>query len=222
MGCTALFPKTKLYAGQDSRQKFVSYRDHGLPKNVHDDQIQLLAGHISKIIRLIDDQKWDEANEALGRKEIAKSLGFRIDSPFLVCNNDIDAISFCRRKAMWMQHNKKMTLPQVVIASKGTPDSEWMYPEDMPQLAMRIFPIWLEEWIHVFQGLIAGPVCDETIAFRNSRYFENDWDVNEVDIYAIYRDLGWDQEMLHEMESRYDERIAFASHDVRASRCDKI
>ena len=201
-----------LYVGQDSRQKFASYRDRGCPKNVNNDKIRILAGHIHKIICFIDSQNWDKANKALNDLDLAASCGIRIDSPFKICETTDEAITYSLRRAFWSRNKMKLLLPQVAIGHKGMPFSKWVYPEEMPQLAIRFFPIWLEEWIHAFQHFIAGPVSDETIAFKKSECFNTSWDVNEIDIYAIYKDLGWDKKLLKELKSRYDERIAFAAY----------
>jgi len=201
-----------LYRGQNPREKFQSYRDNGSPDSTNHEKIQLLAGHIYKIICFIDEQKWNEANAALNKDMVAQSCGIHIDSPFKVLESVDDAISYAQRRAMFASGSLKMTLPQVALAKKGTPEHQWKYPEELPQLAIRLFPIWLEEWIHAFQNLIAGPICDEVIKFEKSNCFKTTWSANEVDIYAIYKDLDWDKDMLLETENRYDERIAFASH----------
>lgn len=194
----------------DSRRKFVRYRDQGSTDNVNNEKIRILAGHILKIICCIEQKKWNEANDALNAKKVAQSCGFRIDTPMKVFDNIDDAITFARGRAMWYKSFKKIRLPQVAIGKKGTSEDEWKFPSEIPELATRIYPIWLEEWIHAFQYLIASPVCDQTIEFQKSPQFNKTWNINEVDVFAIYRDLGWCESMLNEMESRYDERIAFA------------
>lgn len=217
MGSTIVPHQHKM--ARDPRDKFVCYRDNGLPKNQYHEIIQILAGHILKIIVLIDRQEWDDANEALNKHEIARQCGIRISSPFKVCDSVDSATTFVQNKAMWYPGKMRLALPQVAIGIKGMSDSEWKYPSELSLLAERIFPIWLEEWIHAFQYFIAGPVSEKTIAFEQSRYFQNTWDAKEVDIYAIYRDLGWNKNILQQTEQSYDERIAFAKMYKKETSC---
>lgn len=202
----------------DPRQKFARYRDHGSPKNEFHEKIQILAGHIHRIIALVDERKWDDASAALFEQDIARQCGIRIDSPFKICQTVDDAVSFARRNAMWFKGKMKLTLPQVAIGIRGSESFDWGYPDEIPLLAERIIPIWLEEWIHAFQYFIAGPVSEKTIAFKESPEFQTSWDENEVDIFAIYKDLGWNEDMLKENEKFYDERIAFAEVDNKEKR----
>ncbi len=201
----------------DSRSKLVRYRDHGLINNVNgfsedadDDRVRMLAGHILKVICCIDQEKWKEANEALHADKVAETCGFRIDSPIKVFDNVQDAIVYARGKAMWYKALNKVRLPQAAIGKKGTPEDRWKFPYEIPELASRIYPIWLEEWIHVFQSLVAEPVCHKAVEFEKSPKFKKDWDINEVDVFAIFSEMGWSEEMLNEMEGCYDERIAFS------------
>jgi hypothetical protein len=211
MGCLVHFLNNQ--SVQDPRQMFASYRDNGSPKNEFHERIQLLAGHIHRIIALIDDSRWNDASNAIFEQAVAQKCGLHIDSPFRICQNDDDAVSFARKNAMWYKHKMKLRLPQVAIGTKGSTDFDWEYPEDLPLLAQRILPIWLEEWIHVFQHFIAGPVSQKTVAFKESPGFLQSWDENEVDIFVIFKDLGWDEDMMLENEKCYDERIAFAKMD---------
>ena len=216
MGCLVLTQSNLTV--QDPRQKFASYRDNGSPTNEFHDKIQVLAGHIHKIIVLIDECKWSDASDAIFEQGIAQKCGIRIDTPFRICQTADDAVSYTRKNAMWFRNKMKLRLPQVAIGARGSADLDWKYPEDQPVLAERILPIWLEEWIHAFQHFIAGPVSDKTIAFKESPDFLNSWDENEVDIFVIFKDLGWSEDMLLENEKMYDERIAFARQDNERER----
>lgn len=211
MGCMVL-SQTNCNVN-DPRKKFASYRDHGSPKNVFHDKIQILAGHIHRIIELIDNSQWTDASDAIFENDIATKCGVHIDSPFRICPNVDDAVSFARKNAMWFKTKMMLRLPQVAIGAKGESNFDWEYPNEIPLLAERIVPIWLEEWIHVFQYFIAGPVSEKTIAFTKSPAFLNTWDENEVDIFVIYKGLGLDEKTLQENEKIYDERIAFAKVD---------
>ncbi len=215
MGCILLPAEDsdRLYGGQKPREKFQSYRDGGFPDSINHDKIRVLAGHIYKIICLIDEQRWEEANVALNEENVARSCGIRIDSPFKVAESIDGAVLYAQQRAMWVRGSAKITIPQVALGKRGTAESTWTYPEEIPQLAMRLFPIWLEEWIHAFQWLIAGPVSDETVAFEKSPCFKDGFNPNEVDIYVIYKDLNWNKDVLLETENRYEERIAFADHE---------
>lgn len=191
------------------KRKLIAFRDRGMPKNQNDEQIRRLAGHILKIIQDIELQRWSDANISLLDGDTAKHCGLRIDSPFEVFRNIDDAVHFTRKKAMWFQRNKKIRLPQVAIGGRGSNSLDWKYPAEIPDLAEKIFPILLEEWIHALQFMISSPICDESILFEKSPQFKKSWNINEVDVFALYRNLGWSVEMLHEMEIIYDERVAF-------------
>ncbi len=213
-------PKRKLVKYRDHgipdnlcepKRKLVNYRDHGIPDNLCDKKIRLLAGHILHIISYIEQNEWIYADSALLDNEKAKLCGLRIDSPFKVCRDVDSAVAFARGKAMFFRNNSKIRLPQVAIGGNNFCTENWKYPSDIEKLAKKIFPIWLEEWIHAFQFLISGVVCDESILFQNSPQFKDTWDIDEVDVYAIYISLGWNVEILNGMESIYDERIAFTA-----------
>ncbi len=210
MGCSLALPNEPTVPKSDSRGKLVRYRDHGSPKSDNDEKIRKLAGHILKVICYIDQHKWDQANDALNAEKVAESCGFRIESQIKVFSDLDEAIGYTRGRAMWFKNQMKVRLPQVAIGEKGTSEDAWKFPFQIPELANRFYPIWLEEWIHAFQFFVARPICDKTVEFTKSPQFKDSWDIYEIDVFAIYRDLGWCEEMLNEMESRYDERIAFA------------
>merc|ERR1739841_182770 len=75
-------------------------------------------------------------------------------------------------------------------------------------LAMKVLPIFIEECIHIFQHLIGGHLSPDTEAFRRSKKFNKEDDLNEVDICAFYKDLGWN-EVLTRFYPRYPERLRF-------------
>ena len=212
---------TSLQLTASPKKNLIAFRDRGIPKNQNDDQIRRLAGHILKIIQDIELQRWNDAITSLLDGGTAKFCGFRIDSPFEVFRNIDDAVHFTRMKATWFQSNKKIRLPLVAIGGKGSNSLDWKYPAEISDLAEKIFPILLEEWIHAFQFMISSPICDESILFGKSPQFKKSWNINEVDVFALYRKLGWNVEMLHEMEIIYDERVAFvdfSNNNISSSR----
>src|SRR5690606_21092860 len=86
-------------------------------------------------------------------------------------------------------------------------------PANDEALAWQVLPIFLEEWIHMFQNRTGDLLSRGTREFQVSDDFTQDensgnWNLNEVDIYAIYRDLGWSR-VLDEFVARYPERMKY-------------
>src|SRR5262249_37799798 len=92
-------------------------------------------------------------------------------------------------------------------------------PETDPSLAQQVYPVVLEEWIHMFQHQIEGYLSEGTYQFLETpEVVQNQmlpdgqgrWNMREVDIYAVYRDLGWDQ-VVKTFQTRYTEREKYAN-----------
>jgi hypothetical protein len=94
---------------------------------------------------------------------------------------------------------------------------EMLTPANNEMIAGYILPVMLEEWIHMFQHMSNSVLSKGVADFQKSPIFQQhqtgfvgDWNINEVDIYGVYRDLGW-KHLLDVFRSRYPERMAYES-----------
>lgn len=193
------------------------------------DKIRAIARHILTAIEAISSKEWQTAYNLLYNKSVAKIAGHLINlkSTYIDATDkeqsDIDAeIELAIGKGMYF--DGKLDLPDVAIL----PDNDFMQaisPSEDGNLAMKVFPVVLEEWIHMFQHMINGFLSEDTLRFRfTEEFMENQrtsdsatgWNLNEVDIYAIYRELGWD-EVLDAFRARYQERQVFEDADLTSA-----
>ncbi|MEM8637262.1 MAG: DUF4157 domain-containing protein [Cyanobacteria bacterium P01_G01_bin.54] len=177
------------------------------------EQVRLLADHILKIIQFINAQNWEQAHACLWDRKVAKQCGFRISSKNCFIdptNKDQSTIDIEIEEAIkkGMSFDKEIVLPEVSISPPNTFAGRTAFND--AELAMRVLPVCLEEWIHRLQNKIGQVLSQGTEAFKiHAETVEMEgyetWSWNEIDIYAIYKDLGWNS-VLKAFKSRYVER----------------
>jgi hypothetical protein len=184
--------------------------------------VAAMAAHLLGITNALGGGDWGTAYQALYNKGVAKLANHSISlkSTYISTadygsQEEIDqAIEAGISKGMYFSNSRTLNLPDVGVYP-GTDILRAVTPATDPHLAQMVLPVALEEWIHMFQHLIGGYLSDATYSFeasaevtRNKTSGDREWNMNEVDIYAVYRDLGWNQ-VLDAFRSRYEERRAF-------------
>lgn len=174
--------------------------------------------HVVRLSQLIEDtindinnQNWAAAYNRLVDPRALRFLGYRVDIPTLIINptglsqEQLNTQIVTEvAKSMHFRDARKVVIHDVAV---GTTPLNFRTAGNDPQLAMIILPVALEEFIHVFQNLTGSHLSQGTDDFAASPAAQNhpEWDMHEVDIYATYRDLGWNN-ILPTFVGRYRER----------------
>lgn len=186
------------------------------------DHIRILAHHILTAINAIDAGDWETARDLLYSKDVAGSLGHQlsVDMPTIdISKNPEGQFEKAIRNARYSFANKTIRVvdvspyhPKWLDLSEGEyNDAEEKEKRD---LYPHVLPVALEEWIHMFQNMTQSVLSEGTEMFMMSPQVQENqnlpvqWNMNEVDIYAVYKDLGWDI-VLSEFKARYAERIKY-------------
>lgn len=199
------------------KSRLIDYMD------IDNGPVTQLAMHIFNIMNDMDTGNYASANARLFSDDVAGRLGYSIKSNLKQIDStgkqeeqikaEIDAII-----TKSMHFKGRLELPSITVKegkgfsfnlTTGEPEGE-RTPANDEALAWQVLPIFLEEWIHMFQNLTGDLLSRGTRDFLKSPDFTQDensgnWNLNEVDIYAIYRDLGWAR-VLEEFVERYPER----------------
>jgi hypothetical protein len=183
--------------------------------------INALAGHILTIINAMEAGNFALADKMLKDKAVPRLVGHTIrvtSQPPINVASEAEIGPEVEKKvstgiAWYFSDSKKIEVPEFSVMI----NNDYMTgrsPADDPALARMVLPVVLEEWIHMFQHQIKGFLSEGTEKFsRTAEVRENQrlpdgegrWNLREVDIYAIYRDLGW-ASVLDAFRSRYTER----------------
>jgi hypothetical protein len=193
--------------------------------------INMLAQHILNVINALDSGNWATAYNLLYDRGVAKLAGHRINTKNVFINStgknpkeikgEVD-----RAISKGMYFKGKLDLPEVMVTQGNGFDPNARTPETDQELAQQVLPVVLEEWIHMFQHQIQGFVSHGTYLFQQSPEVQQNqmlpdgqgrWNMNEVDIYAIYKDLGWDV-VLSAFKARYTERQKYEFFDTPRTR----
>lgn len=202
--------------------------EHGL-----DTAKGFLANHLLIIIDIIEKcerrrANWTEAYEALYDQKFWSDLNklrplgnnygcsvkrHEIDSKdFKTPKQQAKEIkSIMVSKCFYYNESGNMILPDFFITVKHNA-LEAKTAENTNWVAKVMVPIALEEWIHMFQHMTNGYVSANTAAFSKSILWNRVGNLNEVDVYATYRDLGWPKSLLDEFRKRYKERGRFEEY----------
>jgi hypothetical protein len=177
-----------------------------------------LANHILTIINNLESGNWGQAYKDLYSKEVAKDCNHKINLKSAYINttglNNVEInekLESAIGKGMYFAG--KLDLPDVALLPNND-ISQAITPSDDECLAKKVLPVALEEWIHMFQHQIHGYLSAGTELFATTpAYIKNqqEWNLNEVDIYAIYKDLGWSS-VLDAFRPRYKEREVYEQH----------
>jgi len=183
-------------------------------------ETRIIAQHILNVIAAINGGQWQTAYDLLTNNGIAGIVKAKIKIvKFSVFDRKRYETELFRamKAGQYKPEGKEITLPDMEIAYMDEMDlhsggmQDMKTPANDQQLAMTFLPVMLEEWIHMFQYHIGGFVSYATESFERNKANEitaNGWNLKEVDIYAIYRDLKWFA-ILDEFRSRYTERQKF-------------
>lgn len=190
------------------------------------EHIRRAAQNILNVINALIGRDFETASTMLYSNDMARGLKHHINLKFVSIRgvgksqSEIDKeVEQAIGKGMYFQG--KLDLPAVMI-DMGS-DQDPIMPENDESLAMKVLPVVLEEWIHMFQHMIGGLLSENTEAFAATPEVQENqtlpegggkWNMREVDIYAIYRDLGWDT-VLDAFRSRYTERQKFEDFMVQ-------
>ncbi|MBW4439490.1 MAG: hypothetical protein KME04_20300 [Pleurocapsa minor GSE-CHR-MK-17-07R] len=182
-------------------------------------KIQGMAAHLLAAMNAIDAKDWDEAYRLLYNKGVAAQFGISLSSSFIVVSEtpgksqeDIEQ-EVNTQMEKGMRFENKLILPDVAVAPPGANIMQFKNAQNTEWLAIKVFPVLLEEWIHEFQHTIGGLLSDSTVEFSQSPAVlanaqqggERQWNMREADIYAIYKELGW-ATVLTDFKARYTER----------------
>lgn len=211
---------------KDRLQQYIDSQD----ETAH---VHTLADHLLKIMNAMDANDYQLASDLLRDSTVLKSVGHTstgkrkadVVNAKDMTPEEIDAkvIAVAKAKSMYFKDSKKLDLPNIIVvpAGKSATDPTNPTPESDARLAWQVLPIALEEWIHMFQHTIDGLLSEGTKRFAQTDEVQQNqmlpdgqgrWNMREVDIYAIYRDLGWEQ-ILDEFESRYTEREKYKEYE---------
>lgn len=182
-------------------------------------RIQQLAAHLLAAMNAIDAKNWDEAYDRLYDKGVAAQFGISLNSSFIVIKETPEKTQEDIEREVnlqmenGMRFENKLILPDVAVAPPGANPLDFKNAQNTEWLAMKVFPVLLEEWIHEFQHTIGGLLSDTTIEFSQTPAVlanaqqggERQWNMREADIYAIYKELGW-ATVLQDFKARYTER----------------
>ena len=175
--------------------------------------IETLAGHILTVIDHMEGERWAKANDALFNNALATKCEHRINLKSTYINikslsqEDIAVkVELAIGKGMYFKEEKRLDLPDVALLPKND-ISLAQTPSTDAWLARKVLPVVLEEWIHAFQHAINGFLSQGTADFAQTPQAQRNpkWNLNEVDIYALYKNLGW-TEVLDAFRARYTER----------------
>jgi hypothetical protein len=174
--------------------------------------VHSMSTRLIEIIQSLERKNYENAYSILYDSNILKTFGYSLKSSnFEICQ-DLECAKKAASKAMhWFPPTSKLLLPEVYV---GTPNDIQMgtmkTAENDPDVARSVLPVILEEWIHMFQFEIGGYLSPDTSLFMASsegQHIDRD-KLNEVDICAFYRDLGW-HDILPDFYERYHERALF-------------
>lgn len=179
--------------------------------------VRALANHLIQAINAISAGQWATADGLLYNRTFAKNVGASINliyeqidptgkTPHAVASEITEAAI----KGMYYADSKKLDLPSIGLV-RGNDYGNAQGPQDNPDWAWIVYPVLLEEWIHMFQNEAGRLVSQSATMFAQGEEFAQnpDWDAHEMDIYAIYRELQWDT-VLDAFVGRYTVRRAFA------------
>lgn len=178
-----------------------------------------LATHLKSIIEHLDSGDFTAAYALLHDRAVAKQLKYRIRDEIAHIDGTNKAWGAVLDEAKGvlgkgMHFKGELILPDVIVVTGGD-FATAKTPENDPTLASMVLPVDLEEWIHMFQTHIGGFLSEGTERFSQTPEIAANQqlpagtagrhDLKEVDIYAIYRDLGWNH-ILDDFRARYEGR----------------
>lgn len=185
-----------------------------------------LAMHIFNIMGDMDTGNYESANARLFSNDVAGLLGYSIKTNLKQIDSTGKQEEQIKREinviiSKSMHFKGRLELPSITVKegkglsfnlTTGEPEGE-RTPANDEALAWQVLPVFLEEWIHMFQNRTGDLLSRGTREFQVSDDFTQDensenWNLKEVDIYAIYRDLGWNR-VLDEFVARYPERMKY-------------
>lgn len=188
--------------------------------------IRTLAQHLLTIIGHIDSGNFSAAYDLLQSNAVARSIQYSINTKFKQIDGTNhrkwgEVLKEAEETAKQGMHFKgKLLLPDVMVMVDDD-ITHAKTPQNDPTLANVMLPVMLEEWIHAFQTAIGGYLSEGTELFGQTADVVTNqqqpagtmgrYDLKEVDIYAIYRDLGWNN-VLDAFRSRYAERGLYEEH----------
>jgi hypothetical protein len=213
--------KTKTQASVIQRNPVKDRLLHFVQDQQSGQVINTLAQHILSVINALEGGQWATAYNLLYDRAIAKIAGHKINIKALYIddtnktqkeiNSEVD-----RAISKGMYFSGRLDLPEVAILPNNDFNNA-ITPDTDATLAKQVLPVVLEEWIHMFQHQIQGYLSQATYDFEQTPEVQKNqmlpegqgrWNMNEVDIYAIYRDLGW-ASVLTAFKARYKERQRF-------------
>jgi hypothetical protein len=189
-------------------------------------KIGILAQHLLNIMGLINTGDFPAAYALLKDRGVAGQIGYKIsDTSKVIYRRDRSwgsVLAELEQTAKRGFHkNGNLLLPDAGVVDDGDDIQQMKTAGNDPRLANLFLPVMLEEWMHAFQGMIGGFISESTEMFSmSSEVTENQqlpvgthgrYDLKEVDIYAVYRELGWNH-LLDTFRSRYTERARFEDH----------
>lgn len=188
-------------------------------KSIRDDksrsrEVRKMAGYLVDIIRYLDNKKWEEARKILLEKPAEFGYSVQCKPKELSGDRTKDEKTIENESSVFMFYHKDKKLQYVdCIIRKGNNPLEWQTARNNGWIAQRVLPLMLEEFIHMFQHHKKGYVCLDTTNFAKSSIYKKNkgtygWDLDEIDIYATFRQLGW-KNLLQPCRGRYEGRKAF-------------
>lgn len=183
------------------------YKDTHYPNS----NIHKLSNGLISVIENFNDQNYEAAYELLTDVTFLGDIGYRLKCKYIFFDPEtpIDEAVAPVTTAMSYNTSSKQVIDLTdVIIKNGADVVDVRTAGNDPLLAVRVLPIFIEEYIHILQHLIGGHLSPDTTAFKRSNKFKKEDDLDEVDICAFYRDLGWNQ-IVTCFYPRYPERLRF-------------
>jgi hypothetical protein len=178
------------------------------------DNVRFLANHLLGVITAMNAGRWADAHRDLYSDAAAKRLDHHINLRFLLIKDgpaDVVRAKVEQVLAKGMYFKGQLNLPDIAVGTVANART----PADDTALAKQVLPVVLEEWIHMYQNATNTFLSADTVTFQqkpevvaNQTSTGRKWSLNEVDIYAVYRDLGWFS-VLSAFHNRYEERQKF-------------
>lgn len=186
-----------------------------------DVDVRLMAKQINKIMQLITNKEFEAAYKILTSSDNLAAINYTIDY-----ENDVDIypdddLETMLKTAIFMHFPDKRHIKISDIYFDGEHFLK-LKPPDIGAKAPLILATMLEEWIHAFQNLIQGNLSDCIQDFKEFTERKKDefgldgWSLNELDIFTIYQELGWNN-LLDNFADRYEERKIYKEY-VEAKR----
>ena len=200
-----------------------------------DPRAKLLGSRLLEIIGLMDSRDYEPAFSLLTDVSFGRKMNctIKIIKRDVFCKTmeaakvSLEKLDHWKNGMHWLDQGKgaQLDLPTacITIIESGQTENyiEWTIWNN-PTLAQLFLPVLLEEWIHLLQHITGESLSKRAELFKKAfKKSHPDWIFDEVDIYAFYKDMGWNQFDLPSIMKRYEERSAFEHYEQHGNLPEK-